>query len=138
MVYHVAPSATRSPEYLQADIDVRGGFGLEQVQAPPRHLEEQGAERLEVLGIAREQVEACERRLVGDAAGEERIRVGIDREIRVDVEQVLPRDADQELLDAEPLSANGPAKIVSSAYHLKTCCGKSSLVTAASRAARPS
>ena len=44
------------PGLLQPGIDVGGGLGLEEVEAPARHLEERFADRLEVLGIAGEQI----------------------------------------------------------------------------------
>ena len=96
MVYQWPAQRDPIPGILQPDVDVRGGLGLKQIQAPARHLEERSADRPEVLRIAGEQVEALDWRLVCDAAGEEqiRIRIRIDFEIRVDVELVLARHAD--------------------------------------------
>ena len=98
----VPGGAQRNPlsSVLQPYIDVRGALGREEVQTPARHLEQRAADCPEVLGVAGEQGEARDRRLVRDTAGEEQIRVGIDSKVRIDVELVLARHVDQELLDA--------------------------------------
>ena len=55
---------------------------------------------MKFLGVAGEQVQTLDRRLVRHAAGEEQVRVRIDLQVRIDIEQVLARYADQVLLDA--------------------------------------
>ena len=83
------------------------GFRFEIVEAASRHLEQRAADRLEILGVAGEQVQALDRRLVRDAAGDEQFRIGIGHEVRVDAKQVLARHSDQELLDAAAHSETG-------------------------------
>ena len=89
------------PRVAHPHVDVRGRLGLEGGEAAPRHLEQPVGQRLEVLGIAREQLEAVDRGSRG-VTPPENSRSESESTPRpgVDAEQVAAGHVHQELLDA--------------------------------------